>query len=62
VLEQEPSNVKALLRRATAFEMQPGKTLQALADAEAALKLEPSNAEAHATQQRLLPPPPPIQP
>ena len=59
MLEKEPANVKALLRRATAREHAEGKRLLALEDVEAALRLEPGNKEAQAAQQRLLPPPPP---
>lgn len=61
VLETEPNNVKALLRRAAARESLPGKRLEAVQDVEAALKIEPSNREGNAMLQRLLPPPPATQ-
>jgi predicted TPR repeat methyltransferase len=52
VLEAEPRNVKALLRRAAAREAQ-GNTQGAAADFNQALQHEPANKEAQAGVERL---------
>uniref|UniRef100_A0A7R9VTC5 Uncharacterized protein n=1 Tax=Chlamydomonas euryale TaxID=1486919 RepID=A0A7R9VTC5_9CHLO len=54
VVEKEPRNVKALLRRISAREAQQGRAQDVLADAESVLKLEPQNKEATTAKQRVL--------
>ena len=60
VLQSEPQNVKALLRRATAREAH-GDVDAAVQDLSAVLHLEPHNKEAAAALDRLRPPPAPQQ-
>ncbi len=58
-MEDEPRNVKALLRRA-ACRVALGRRDGAVGDLQAVLALEPHNRDAQAELTKLAPPPPPL--